>query len=390
MRRPLVQKRFRRRFSLERCEPRQMLSVVPVSAYQAELVGQFMGLTSTSITSNGNVNAGVWIVDFDNRVLALTTDNAFGGSTNAYEGPILFSAEFSGSAQLWNYELRTIIQPPTLDPIAPHSPVSAPTPNPPPGQISPPERISTGAPIASALAVSAPISGFASATLATPKLNTTDDGASPRWLSATFSPLEQHRLDAAVGDIHYERMVANRDPRSRLALEATRVSCQTFCVVSQANAPTLVDGIDVPRAVRNPQDGVDPTHLPSQTLNKSRADATNVPAVHDAAILEWEGPQSTRLSSPIPSTTNGNSSAAGTVSPVHNVEELLDAEFGPVQVAAWFLDHKKHLFGAVLGLIAMESLWAFKKTDAAERQIPGREASLLRKPRKSVPLSDEA
>jgi len=391
--------RLRHCFSVERCEPRQMLSVVPVAAAQAEFVGQTfeVRLISGTIISvdlpstfnrvsgvaagNGPSIGGYIALIPDSAGNAITTRNAFG---SLYVVPD-FAAVPAGRTEVfsnWNdgYMPWQATLVPVLDPILPqqssllllHLPAS--------GPVFAPVSISFSTSIGAAVPVFAPFAGSTATTVPSSTTNGVGDVASPRWLSATFSPAEQHRLDTSTADVPSKAGLVIRDSQSRLALEPTRLTAQTFCVVASAQLSTQTDGSEraVKSATGQPENRADKVQFRSQPQGQLRkAEARLGPtlpsplaAVNDAAILAWVSlPQSLQHSS-IAAVRDQAPNLVTQESDNEGGQELAAADSQPWQVAAQFLNERNRLIGTVLTTVAIQSLWSYGNNDAQETQPP--------------------
>jgi len=333
-----------RRCSLEQCEARQMLSVAPIQSPQATLVSQSLavqlapGMFASELNSGGHIGGA----------LLSSAGGQFSFTlTNAYGNIVIPLGSLSGPHLDWTPPLLTpdvageqfdvdpwriyqppnidpiprapIVQPPSSDPIPAPQPISAPAPisvtdpiSPPgtwpgPDPISNPQRYAPPTTNAPAATVSAPVPVVGSifpaaqATAAGPSPASmapgaaTDGIASQRWLSATFSPAEEQRLDAATVAGNDLSPAVTRDLQARFALEPTRVTFQAFCVGANVELPAF--GADAePLSTSKPA----PQEVNSGAMGQSlqmqdsvRPEATSGAmsrAVHDAAILDWDSP----------------------------------------------------------------------------------------------------
>jgi hypothetical protein len=311
----------------------------------------------------------------------ITTTNAF-GSLYVVPDFAAVPAGRTGVFSNWNdgYMPWQATLVPVLDPILPQQSSLLPLHLPASGPVFAPVSISFSTSIGAAVPVFALFAGSTATTVPISTTNSVGDLTSPRWLSATFSPTEQHRLDTSTPDMPSEAAFVTRDSQSRLALEPTRLASQTFCVVASAQLSTQTDGSEraVKSATGQPENRADKVQFQSQPqrqIQKAQARlGSTLPsplaAVHDAAILAWI---------PLPKSLQYLSIAAVRDQAPNLVTQEADNEGGqelagvdsqPWQVAAQFLNERKRLIGAVLATVAIQSLWSYGNNDAQETQPP--------------------
>jgi hypothetical protein len=394
MKRKPASHRLRHRFALESYEPRQLLSAVPTIDPESQFVGQMFQTQLTSatiITIDGasglapvRVTAGAdsqiaRAIVFDAEVVPLGVANAWVGSNGipaSYPGvyPVSPDVEVQNPGSLsWQR-----VQSPILDPISSPPQSLAPT-----GSLSESEAVNspvpaqprapivtvglTSSPIAVTVTPMAPTTESAAVSLVT--LTTNNTGASPRWLSATFSQVEMYRLDASTESSGREEATTAAGPQDRLSLQPTRVTAQTFCMVSVLPLPAPDDaGPRVPKSVGELETNTPTTPgqpQPGDKVHIQPAEEAGHRAARDAAILSltsWRRPAA----------QFGLPTAGTSVSPVRedtsdDGQELVDGE-QPERwsLAAEFLVEEKQLVGALLAVIAVKSLHAMERADSSQ------------------------
>ncbi len=301
--------RFRRSWC-ELCEPRQMLSVAPAVSLETQLVEQGYQWQSTPTLSLAalqlsssiqgiDVLSGKFIA-IDSGSAVIDGKNMFGDFGTTRAGlPAVFNVvpAFSpnGEPTTW-----PTLKAPQLDPVNPTGLA--------------PVRISTNDAGAGGLPIGEPAKGSASDASSLPSTShaefptanlavrpiSSGDGAGPKWLSVSFSPAEQHRLDATTVDTHFERSMAARDPKVRFALEPTRLIHQTFFAPAAIPSAGRDDAAELP-ALPSPKaaDTDDATRAIHQSAQDPAQGAAR-PAIHDAAIVDWDLSQAAILAPAAP------------------------------------------------------------------------------------------
>jgi hypothetical protein len=207
------------------------------------------------------------------------------------------------------------------------------------------------------------------------------DGNGPRWLSATFSPAENQRLDSSTENIVRQAASSASDSQARFSLQPTRVTSQTFCMVAGAPVPVHDDiSPQVPLSAGEPEINPPATPLRPQPPNKARPQSVEEAsrrAIRDAAILGWPfGRQPAESGSMLAAV--GNAAAAVREEPfLGNDKEMVDEQAETWRWAEQFLVDEKQLVGALLAVIAMKSMHSLEQAEPA--RSPRRQVELLRR-----------
>jgi hypothetical protein len=369
-----------------------MLSVTPVvplgvqlasQTFEVQLISNGTLTTHYGGWSNQNIGSDLSAIHFDPAVIDAW--NAYGSTGNLkLRGLIVTPAVDLAIPQGkndWGSGLWQIVKAPQLDPV----PIN------PPGLS--PIRIGAGEtgiarqPVRWPAAVdggdmrtssSAPVSEVSTAiNKTTLSVGAVDEVAKPNWLSVTFSPDEQHRLDATKVDVRFERTMAARDPKVRFALEPSRVLSQTFCDPVAADSFGQGDAAE-PSALPVPKPAAsgDATQSTEQSPQGTTSE-TIAPAIRDAAILNWETSRAAGLIAPVAAHRQGRQSAGRQDTSIGAGDELDESETTANGSVPQFLDENKYLAGILLGVLATRSLWSYGAS--ADAQSASGKVTLLRK-----------
>ena len=380
------QNRLGRRITFELCEPRQMLSAAPVDDSETAFAVHTFELNLTSFTTfvsnTGNGFSDGQFISLNDSTVASVHGNMYGGNTlsfgDAFSDYFLLQATPHGIPQAAYNGAWQVIQPPQLDPFPSGLPgfspirhdaaesafVSFP--------ISSPVSVNSNDPVTSLLSSKTSVSG--STLKSESSGNVAGGGTRGQWLSATFSPVEQHRLDATTVDADYEQTMATRDPRSRFTLEPTRVTSQTFCVVANARSSGHGDKAEpTARSIPRQPDTSTGKALPvSQPRYKPKLEAakTSSPEIRDAAILHWESPSQPTLSVPIPAIGISDQVAAHPELSIDSRQDLEDIDFAPNNAIVHFLDENKYSTGVVLAAFTTSTMLSYGTAlDSGPRRV---------------------
>jgi hypothetical protein len=226
------------------------------------------------------------------------------------------------------------------------------------------------APAARVLAAPAPgaITGMitvASAVTSTTAANATSattsavSSYSPRWLSATFSAAEEHQLDSQADESHFAQFLAARDPQARPALEPTRISVQAF-VVALPELAALVEGTGDQDALQAVQQHGIASQDRAAARHVAQAGGSSQPgawAVHDAAILEWDGTQQPARIAIADATQRGQATVDQQEPSLLERAMPADDQWASLQGVADMLNENKQMLAALAAEIAVASLW---------------------------------
>lgn len=401
MHRPTARNRLGYRLSFEACEERQLLSVAPLTPPPPALVGAFApasilfpSLAGSPTTGDNTMSAGFQLLD--NSVQA-NVANSYGSISAAVDH--YFSTDgFSSGVPRSNVTPPVIqrpadggtwqiLQPPLLDPINAvpppilgPGPITLPMPELPgpikvgPGAFETPASAPVQTP---APAPSQPISPFV------PWQPASTSGNEPQgqqWLSASFSPAEQHRLDATATGSQYAYAATARDPQARFALEPTRLSTQAFCTI--APPPAVGDGeassISL-RAETGPQK--QSLWRPSDRLKLDAAWDAKVRAARDAAILQWDAPPAPRQV-PVDASGSNKVAPADEAASIDAATRLEEAEVGGRAIR--FLRDHQHLVGTALAAMMFTSLVRGTNQESAGIEPAPQVETRLRRQRPAV------
>jgi hypothetical protein len=379
-----------RRSCCELCEPRQMLSVAPAVSLETQLVEQSyqwqaMPTLSLSASQLGTSIQGIdhlsgAFISIDLNSVIFNGGNEFGslGLTRDWLPSVLNAIPMVNNAGgPFNWP---IAKPPQLDPIAANPPGLAPV------RIagddagvgaSPTGETGTGSASGTASSSSAthaesPTVIFAAQSIAVA------DSARPKWLSASFTTSEEHRLDATTVNAHFERTIAARDLKSRFALEPTRLICQTFYAPAMAPSVGQEDAAELPvLPAPKAAGGDDATRAIRQSVQEP-APGTARPAIHDAAIVDWDLSQAAILAAPAtPRNPQGADQPAAMLAAREELDELEAAKAAPDSAIVQFLNENKYVAGLLFAALAARSIWS--QDARPEAQSPGAVVKLLRK-----------
>ncbi len=363
-----------------------MLSAAPTVDVSVAMVGQPQvagTLTEATIQIQQVTSTDQWSLgETSILVLPAVVTNAAGGSVtldyvlgdNAWDESVRLRAQGepagSGGWQLG--------QPPRLDPVGPHLGSTAPPgpvigPQPPAG----PEPVSVSNPGNAPVGAAPGLASPAPPTVAAPTGRSVSDNGS-RWLSASFSPAETHCLDTVSQPVDQQVTLPPRDAQTRSSLQPTRLTSQTFCVVTEV--PSVARGDEAPHVLdaRGPLIGTQAAPTAPRSLDRASAEPSQDArpgAAHDAAIASWiAGPRLAEAL--VRSLTAGRASSSAREEllleeDAESVDEVADSW---IRSERWFGD-ERHWVGAALAVIALKSLHSLDRGQPAETARP----RLLRK-----------
>ncbi len=371
-----------------------MLSAAPTVDVSAAIVGQPLATASIAgaTIQIQHANSTTLLPRFETSISVLQ-----GVVTNSAGVPVTLDYELGDTADDASLTLSPgtvpagsgvlqISQPPGLDPLGPRLSSMEPPgpvigPQPPAG----PEPVSVSNPGNAPVSVAPGLASPAPPTVAAGPTGRSASDNGPRWLSASFSPAEAHRLDTVSQPLDtvsqpadQQTAVPSRDAQTRSSLQPTRLTSQTFCVVTEV--PSVARGDDDPHVLDagGPLIGTQATPTAPRSIDRASAEPSQEAtpgAAHDAAMAGWiAGP---RLAEALV-----RSLTAGRESSSAREELLLEGDAESVDEAAdswvrserWFGD-ERHWVGAALAVIALKSLHSLDRGQPAETARP----RLLRK-----------
>jgi hypothetical protein len=396
----------------ELCEPRQMLSALPMASAESISFGEVA--TPLPATGNGNFVLRTGIGDFEKFTMlgglsGNTLTNGFGTSTIPAGitgwnngGAASVVSPFDGSSVETTSDGGLGSEPPgligriTIDPIPvvfhlapPAEPITPPLPpyspigvNAPANPISMPdpigapksytttlptsgpneitEPLSTSVPAQTATALAAPLPGMITvmSSAVTSAAPAATSSYSPRWLSAAFSAAEEHRLDAQADESHFAQSLAARDPQARPALEPTRVSSQTF-VVALPELAALVDGTTEQATLpAEQQEGIAAQYRSAaqHAAGPDQSSQLDSSAINDAAILDWDASQQPENVATWGATRRGQATVDQEASSSNDRAQAED-NWMSLQGLTDILNENKQMLAALAAEFAVASLW---------------------------------
>ena len=368
-----------------------MLSVTPVVPLDVQLINQSFELPLMSNVTIVKLDAGWSSQNLPGGMSAITFNAAGGDAANMYGiaghlngNDFIFTPTANQAIPMGRNDLGSDlwqrVKAPQLDPISSNPPGLSPI------RIDAGDAEMVSQPVRAPSAIEAgdmptspstPISESPATISAERSVGAVHDSAKPNWLSVTFSPEEQHRLDATTVDAHFERTMAVRDPKARFALEPTRVTCQAFCDPVAAPSSEQDDAAESPGLpVLNPAATRGATQ-PLEPLPEGTTSAAIEPAIRAAAILDWETSHAAVLAAP-PTTMRPSQRTAGRQESSFDAgDELEESEIAASSTVAQFLDENKYLAGVLLAALATKTLWSYG--GGVDAQSAGGTLKLLRK-----------
>ncbi len=391
--------RLHRLIAVEACEPRQMLSAASVTADPAAFVGQALEtrLSSTTLTL-GHVawSASTWSpgapgsqnLTLNYLTLNNVADAVAGGMTNAYGNSSNVRPAIDKSTPsdlLATPSGHTSDMPWRTAPVAGLDPFAPPPTNTPSPRVDAPNGGTPIVQLSSGLAAEAGATRWSSAPWfsgndgANTFTRPMQDTAAPRWLSASFTPAEQQRLEALQGASSSEKRPSPRDPQAKSALEPTRLITQTFCLVPRDSASNSSPGRQptapwqsapaaralAPQAPKS----LPPVNAHAQSATTPAAGA--LAEAHDAAILALLGSPTTHQ--PVEGTSVAFSASpfATPTSRAPSDPPTAESESHAWRMAVPFFDDWHHASAALLAGTALQLLWSRGSTlDEASISTP--------------------